>query len=104
MSNIKPTKEAILLNEALRKEKIKTELEHWDGHKHVDIYIPAGKLYIEIDGIQHYTNVKQITSDFQRDHYSDDEGFRTLRLPSSIIFEEVDYIVKAVVKILNNTN
>jgi len=100
MSNIKPTKEALLLNEALKKEDIETKLEYWDGHKHVDIYVPKGKLYIEIDGVHHYTSVRQIISDFQRDHYSDDEGFRTLRIPSSIIFEEVGSITKAVIRIL----
>ena len=46
MSNIRPTKEALLLNKELNKVGILTELEHWDGHKHVDIYVPAGKLYI----------------------------------------------------------
>lgn len=100
MSNIKPTKESSLLNDALKKAGVETELEYWDGHKHIDIYVPKGKLYIEIDGIQHNTNVKQITSDFERDHYSDLEGFRTLRLPSSIIPEKVNSIVKAVVKII----
>lgn len=71
MSNIRPTKEALLLNKELNKAGILTELEHWDGHKHVDIYVPAGKLYIEIDEEQHYTSVKQISSDFRRDHYSE---------------------------------
>ncbi len=100
MSNIKPTKEALFLNKAFKEEGIETELEHYDNHKHIDIYIPKGKLYIEIDGIQHYTSAKQIISDFQRDHYSDNEGFKTLRIPASIIFDEADSIVKAIKKII----
>jgi len=102
MSNITPTKEAILLNDALQKAGIETVLEYWDGHKHVDIYVPQAKLYIEIDGMQHYTSVKQIMSDFQRDHYSDAEGFKTLRIPSTIVSAKFDKIVKAVMVISNN--
>ena len=100
MSNIKPTKEALLLNKALRKLGIDTELEHWDGHKHIDIFIPKGKIYIEVDGIQHLTSVKQVMSDFQRDHFSDDEGFHTMRIPSTIVSEKVDSIASAIAKIL----
>lgn len=102
MSNIRPTKESLLLNKELNKAGILTELEHWDGHKHVDIYVPAGKLYIEIDGTQHYTNVTQISSDFRRDHYSEIEDFKTLRLPSVIVETNVKKITKAVIGILGN--
>jgi len=102
MGNIQPTKEALLLNEALQKLGIETVLEHWDGHKHVDIFIPKGKLYIEVDGIQHLTSVNQIMSDFQRDHYSDDEGFHTMRIPSMIVEEKAGSIAKAITKILND--
>ncbi|MEX0652068.1 MAG: alpha/beta fold hydrolase [Candidatus Paceibacterota bacterium] len=37
--------------------------------------------------------------DFERDHYSDLEGFRTLCLPSSIVHEKVGSIVKTVERI-----
>jgi len=95
MANITPSKEALLLNTALREAGIGTELEHWDGHKHVDIYVPKAQLYIEVDGIQHYTNVRQILSDFQRDHYSDDDGFRTLRIPAHIVEDKAQEIAEA---------
>jgi len=100
MANNKPTKESLLLNEALQNAGIKTELEYWDGHKHVDIYIPTGKLYIEVDGLHHYTSVKQIMSDFQRDHYSDVDGFKTLRIPSAIVEEKADKIVSAIAELI----
>jgi len=56
MYKTEPTENARILNEALNKVGIETKLEHWDGHKHVDIFIPKGKIYIEIDGPQHYTS------------------------------------------------
>jgi hypothetical protein len=45
-----PTKYAIRLSNALKKEGIDHELEHWDGHKHVDIAILWAKVYIEVIG------------------------------------------------------
>ena len=96
MRNITPTKEALLLNNALQEAGIETILEYWDGHKHIDIYVPEAKLYIEIDGMHHYTSVRQIMSDFQRDHYSDVEGFRTLRIPSKIVVEKVSKLTKTI--------
>jgi very-short-patch-repair endonuclease len=104
MPKIKPTKEALLLNKALNDLDIETELEHWDGHKHVDIFVPAGNLYIEIDGIRHYTNVTQISSDFRRDHYSEEEGFKTFRIPSILIQTKVIEIANAIKNILTNSN
>jgi very-short-patch-repair endonuclease len=101
MGNIRPTKEALLLNRELNKAGILTELEHWDGHKHVDIYVPTGKLYIEIDGEQHYTSVTQISSDFRRDHYSELEGYRTFRIPSFVVEKKLKTITKAILEILN---
>lgn len=100
MGNINPTEEEIILTKELNGLGIVTESQHWDGHKHVDIFIPAGKIYIEIDGPQHYTSVKQILSDFQRDHFSDDDGFHTLRIPTESISKHSKTIAKAVAKYL----
>jgi very-short-patch-repair endonuclease len=98
MANITPTKEALLLNTALNEAGLETKLEHWDGHKHIDIFIPSKKVYIEVDGVQHYTSDRQILSDLQRNHYSDDDGYRTIRIPSLLIPSKLESIVKAVVK------
>lgn len=100
MGNINPTDEEKILTKELNDLGIETRSQHWDGHKHVDIFIPAGKIYIEIDGPQHYTSVKQILSDFQRDHYSDDDGFHTLRIPSEAIHEHSKTIAKAIAEYL----
>lgn len=45
--------------------------------------------------------VKQILSDFQRDHYSDDDGFHTLRIPSEAVGQHSKTIARAIAKYLN---
>lgn len=100
MTVFKVSAEAKQLFDQLVLEGVFAELEYWDGHKHVDIHIPSAKLYIEVDGIQHFTNPKQIASDFLRDHYSDDSGYDTLRIPNIVVKEKMDTIVKAILKIV----
>lgn len=101
MYKVEPTDNALLLNNALNMVGIETVLEHWDGHKHVDIFIPKGKIYIEIDGPQHYTSPRQIVSDFQRDHYSDDDGFHTMHIPNEVVQKHSMKIARAIKKILS---
>jgi very-short-patch-repair endonuclease len=101
MPKIVPTEQALALNKALNNVGIETKLEYYDGHKHVDICIPAAKIYIEVDGSQHYTNPKQIISDFTRDQYSVLDGFHTLHLPNQIVDGHVIKIARAIKKIVN---
>ena len=100
MSNITPTKEALLLRDCLEARGIEVVLQHWDGHKHVDLYIPKAKLYIEIDGMQHYTNPKQIMSDIERDYWSYQDGFKTFRVPSFVVLTEGRRIAKSIEQLL----
>lgn len=108
MAVFKITPESKLLFDKIIKAGVFAELEYWDGHKHVDIHIPSAKLYIEIDGVQHFTNPNQIATDFLRDHYSDDSGYDTFRIPNEIVREELDMVLKAILKIvterLENSN
>lgn len=101
MSKVAPTKNAQILNDALNAVGVETVLEHFDGHKHVDIFVPKGKIYIEIDGSAHYTNAHQIRTDFARDHYSDDDGFHTLRIANEVVENEAIKIARAIKKILD---
>ena len=101
MTTFKVTPESKRLFEKLIENGLFAELEYWDGHKHVDIHIPSAKLYIEVDGVQHFTNPNQIASDFLRDHYSDDNGYDTLRIPNQIVRDKMDTIVKAILKIVS---
>lgn len=96
----KITEEARLLHKELNDLGIQNILEHFDGFKCIDIYIPKGKIYIEIDGLQHYTSRFQIMADFQRDHYSDDAGFHTFHIPNQAVREHCPQIAHALEKML----
>lgn len=101
MGNIKPTKAALLLRDCLKEKGIETVLQHWDGHKHVDIFIPSASLYIEIDGIQHYVRASQIVSDIERDYHSYKEGFKTFRVPSFVALTNYKSVVSAIEKVVH---
>ncbi len=101
MKENQPTKEALILNDALVAVGIDTVLEHSDGHKRVDIFIPKGKIYIEVDGQHHYTSHHQIISDFERDHHSDDDGFHTLHIPNEVAEKQAIKVARALKKMLN---
>ena len=91
-----PTKQALALIRSLEEKGITIIPEYNDGHKTVDIFIPAVGLYIEIDGLHHYTEPKQIISDLQRDHFSDDEGFLTKHIPNQLIETHLEEVSKAI--------
>lgn len=100
MTTFKVSTESKQLFDKLVEAGLFVELEYWDGHKHVDMHIPSAKLYIEVDGIQHFTNSDQIASDFSRDHYSDESGYDTFRIPNQIVRDKMETIVKAILKIV----
>lgn len=102
MPNIKPTKHTMLLVDALRKRGIQLETEHWDGFKHIDIYIPQDKIYIEIDGEPHYTKPDKIISDFNRDYFSFKEGFFTKHITNEAIERHLEEIADAIYKVVKN--
>lgn len=96
MPNIKSTKQTLELAQELNKRGIKTILEHWDGHKHVDIYLPGVPLNIEVNGLQHYTNPLQIISDFNRVYYSDQSKCHTLSITNQLIETHLQEIATAI--------
>ena len=98
MSKKIATPQALALAEALSRKGLKIEIEHWDGHKHVDIYIPEAKMYIEVDGLQHETRDKSIVSDLTIDYYSFKNGFFTKRFTNEIVEHNLNKIVNAIFK------
>jgi very-short-patch-repair endonuclease len=94
------TPETTLLLKALEKRGIKAIPEFWDGHKTVDIAILNAKIFIEVDGLQHYTDAKQIKRDFQRDHYSDGDDFSTIRIPNKLTKDYVEKIADAIAEVI----
>jgi very-short-patch-repair endonuclease len=90
------TPEAIALRQEIEKHGLKVLSEHYDGHKHIDLAIPAGRINIEVDGRQHYTDPFQIMSDLKRTHYSDDLGYDTIHIPNIFVHENLQEVAAAV--------
>lgn len=90
------------LADALSNRGVKYELEHWDGHKHIDIYIPKDKLYIEIDGMPHTIRPERIISDFNRDYFSFKGGFFTKHITNEAIDTHLEQIANAIADITEN--
>lgn len=93
------TKYAKWLHGALVRRGIDAKLEYSDGHKTVDIAILSAKLYIEVDGTQHSTNPKQIIADLERDEYSRQEGFRTIRIVNSVSYYHGNQVANAITQV-----
>ncbi len=102
MPNNTPTEHEIKLVEALRKRGVELEVHHWDGHKHVDIYIPKDNLYVEVDGMHHITRPERIISDLNRDYFSFKEGFFTKHITHEAIDTHLEEIVEAIVHVANS--
>ena len=92
------TPQARALFDALRKRGVGAVLEYSDGHKTVDIAILGAHIYIEVDGIQHFTSAEQIIRDFKRNHFSDGDDFSTFYVTNQIIDNYLDQVADALVK------
>jgi len=95
-----PTNHAIMLYEALCNRGVSAKLEHWDGHKHVDIAILDARIYIEIDGINHFISPNQIDRDFKRNHYSDGDDFDTFHVSNQVLKKYLYKVADALVKVI----
>lgn len=80
-----PTKEARALQNALEEKGIRVYVELNDGFKTIDLAIPKARLNIEVDGIQHLTDPKQILTDLARGYYSHKNGYDTMHIPNEMI-------------------
>lgn len=95
-----PTPQAIKLYTALKTAKIKSTLESYDGHKHVDISIEWANLDIEIDGNHHYLDPEQIAKDLDRTYYSqENDEIDTFHVPNFIVDNHLEQLVKAIAKV-----
>ncbi len=98
-----PKKESTPQAKALYKKLIENGvgavLEYWDGHKHIDIAILESNIYIEVDGPGHFNTVRQIEADFNRDHYSEKEGYSTIHISNQSIADDIDRIATAIAKV-----
>ena len=53
-------------------------------------------MYIEIEGLQHFTDPKQIIADFKRDYYSNKENHFTFRITNQLIDTHLNEITDAI--------
>lgn len=81
--------------------EVETEFDDL-GFKHVDLAIPDARLFLEIDGRQHYEDPSQILADLSRGQYSYREGFDTLHIPNLLIDSPADLakIADAIVEVV----
>jgi very-short-patch-repair endonuclease len=104
MPKKKSTIYALKLANALKERGIHLELEHWDGHKHVDIYVPKARIYIEVDGPLHDIKPKQLVSDFNRDYFSYKEGFFTKHITNEEIEFHLEEIANAIFSVITKAS
>ena len=93
--NTIPTAEAMALKEALENHGIQVYTELDDGHKTIDLAIPRAKINVEVDGLQHLTNAKQIVADLSRGYYSHKSGYDTMHIPNEMIRNHLQEISTA---------
>lgn len=100
ISSIESTDETKSLYLALKQQGIPALLEKNDGFKTIDIAIPTAKLNIEVDGQHHNYCEKQSLADLKRTRYSWEKGYKTLRIPNSLIREKLDDAIVEILAIL----
>jgi hypothetical protein len=97
----KTTLEAMELYLSLKKRGVPAELEKFDGYKTIDIAIVDARVNIEVDGPQHNSDHKQAFSDLKRNCHSFENGYFTLRIPNSLIRENLDDTADYITEFLN---
>ena len=103
MPKLQPTRHTLMLADELEKLGVHVKLEHWDGHKHIDIFIPEAKISLEIDGLRHYTNPQQIIADFHRDYFSNKGEIFVKHIPNELIETHVKEIATAIATVVTIT-
>ena len=95
-----PSEQSTKLFDALRKRGVDAQIEYSDGHKHVDIAILSSRMYIEVDGLNHFIDPEQIIRDFKRNHYSDGDDFSTFYVTNQILDKYLEEVADALEKVV----
>ncbi len=104
VENNKTTNETLQLFLALKARGVPAEIEKFDGHKTIDIAIVEKRVNIEVDGIHHNANPQQAFADLQRTYFSFLKGYLTLRIPNSLVRNNLEETADMITEILNNKN
>lgn len=90
------------LYNALKEKGVNAQIQYYDHHKTVDIAVLEARLFIEVDGIQHFTDPDQIKRDFKRSHFSDGDDMCTFYVTNQLIDSKYfNEIVDALVQVIN---
>ncbi len=71
------------------------------GNYIVDFFCPGAKLFIEVDGSQHYTG-EILKTDQKRDEYLKNLGLRILRFTDIDVLKNVDGVGEKILESLQN--
>lgn len=93
--NNKRTPQEIALKNKLDEAHINVQEQYDDGFKHVDLYLPDSKIYIEIDGPKHLNDATQLVRDLKRDYYSHKDGYDTVHIPNDVIDKDLGGVASA---------
>lgn len=83
------------MKDALEERGVKVYVELHDGFKTVDLALPRAKINIEVDGIQHLTDPKQILADLGRGYYSHKNGYDTMHIQNEMVRTHLGEIADA---------
>jgi len=89
------TPQAIELKNALEARGVEVYEEFHDGFKTIDLRLPEAKIDVEVDGVHHLTDAKQILSDLDRGKYSHRDGYDTMHIPNKMIHAHLEEIADA---------
>jgi very-short-patch-repair endonuclease len=94
------TEESINLYFALKQREVPAQFEKDDGFKTIDIAVPHAKVNIEVDGRHHNYSAKQALSDLKRTLYSFKKGYTTLRIPNSLVKDDLEETAELITRYL----
>jgi very-short-patch-repair endonuclease len=103
MNDSKISPEAEILIKSLRIRKINSEpgnLNKDDGYS--DVIIPESRIKIEIDDLQN--NAVEELEKMKRDYYSFAEGYFTLRIPSSLLVNNLEEVSDTIAEMIEEIN
>jgi hypothetical protein len=95
------TPETIQLYFSLKQRGVPAQLEKNDGFKTIDIAVVDAKVNIEVDGAHHNFSSKQALSDLKRTYHAFRRGYLTLRIPNSLVRDNLEITADYITDFLN---
>jgi very-short-patch-repair endonuclease len=84
---------------SLKSRGVPAELEKFDGYRTIDIAVVGAKVNIELDG-PHGHKYEQALSDLRRTLHSFHKGYLTLRIPNTLVHENLQETADSIIDFL----